>query len=189
MKSFTEFLTESKKTYPFKIGVAGTLPEGFVDSMEKALKKYDVTSTAQLSSNASNTAGASSDFFLNIVKNDLTGLRVTVKNNSTSSAGAMTINHLNGSTAIGTASAALASGTNMIGNTSLVAAFADENSYTESVTQNSSVWNLEHNLGRFPAVQVVDTAGSVVIGDIQYVDQNNITITFSAPFQGTAYLN
>lgn len=42
MKSFTEFLTESKKTYPFKIGVAGTLPEGFVDSMESALKKYDV---------------------------------------------------------------------------------------------------------------------------------------------------
>ena len=42
MKSFTEFLTESKKTYPFKIGVAGTLPEGFVDSMETALKKYDV---------------------------------------------------------------------------------------------------------------------------------------------------
>ncbi len=73
--------------------------------------------------------------------------------------------------------------------TDLVAAFADENSYTESVTQNSSVWNLEHNLNRFPVVQVVDTAGSVVIGDIQYVDQNNITITFSAPFQGTAYLN
>ena len=42
MKSFTEFLIESKKTYPFKIGVAGELPEGFVDAMETALKKYDV---------------------------------------------------------------------------------------------------------------------------------------------------
>ena len=42
MKSFTDFLTESKKTYPFKIGVAGKLPEGFADTMETALKKYDV---------------------------------------------------------------------------------------------------------------------------------------------------
>ena len=42
MKSFTEFLTETKKTYPFKIGVAGELPEGFADSLEPALKKYDV---------------------------------------------------------------------------------------------------------------------------------------------------
>ncbi len=66
---------------------------------------------------------------------------------------------------------------------------SEETTYIEVVTQNTSVWIIEHNLGRFPAVQVVDTAGSVVIGDIQYIDQDNITITFSAPFQGTAYLN
>jgi hypothetical protein len=71
----------------------------------------------------------------------------------------------------------------------LALTISGEITYIENVTQSTDVWNLEHNLGRFPAVQVVDTAGSVVIGDIQYVDQNNITITFSAPFQGTAYLN
>jgi hypothetical protein len=71
----------------------------------------------------------------------------------------------------------------------LALTISGETTYIENVTQNTDVWNLEHNLGRFPAVQIVDTAGSVVIGDIQYVDQNNITITFSAPFQGTAYLN
>jgi hypothetical protein len=71
----------------------------------------------------------------------------------------------------------------------LALTISEENTYVENITENASVWNLEHNLGRFPVVQVVDTAGSVVIGDIQYVDQNNITITFSAPFQGTAYLN
>lgn len=42
MRSFKDILTESKKTYSFKIGVAGPLPEGFVDSMETALKKYKV---------------------------------------------------------------------------------------------------------------------------------------------------
>ena len=42
MRSFTEILTESKKTYEFKIGVAGPLPEGFEDAMETSLKKFKV---------------------------------------------------------------------------------------------------------------------------------------------------
>lgn len=42
MKSFAEFLTESKKTYTFKIGVAGPLPEGFQERLETGLKKYDI---------------------------------------------------------------------------------------------------------------------------------------------------
>jgi hypothetical protein len=42
MRSFVEILNESKKTYPFKIGVAGELPEGFEDRLETALQKYSV---------------------------------------------------------------------------------------------------------------------------------------------------
>jgi len=42
MKKFTEYLTESKKTYEFKVGVAGEIPEGFADRMETSLKKYGV---------------------------------------------------------------------------------------------------------------------------------------------------
>ena len=42
MKSFNEYLTESKKTYKFKIKAAGELPEGFEDKMERALNKYEV---------------------------------------------------------------------------------------------------------------------------------------------------
>lgn len=41
-KSFVEYLTESKKTYEFKIGIAGELPEGCVDKMEMALQKYQL---------------------------------------------------------------------------------------------------------------------------------------------------
>ena len=47
MKSFAEFLTESKKTYAFKIGVAGPLPEGFQERLETGLKKYDVASLSK----------------------------------------------------------------------------------------------------------------------------------------------
>lgn len=42
MKSFKDYLTESKKTYEFKIGVAGELPEEFADHMESALEKFGV---------------------------------------------------------------------------------------------------------------------------------------------------
>lgn len=44
MRSFTEILTESKKTYGFKIGVAGNMPEGFESKMKTALEKYSVAS-------------------------------------------------------------------------------------------------------------------------------------------------
>lgn len=42
MRSFKTILTESKKTYQFKIGIAGELPEGFADRMESALKKFSL---------------------------------------------------------------------------------------------------------------------------------------------------
>lgn len=44
MKSFVEILTESKKVYPFKIGVAGEMPEGCREAIETCLKKYGVES-------------------------------------------------------------------------------------------------------------------------------------------------
>ena len=42
MRSFAYYLTESKKTYKFKIRVAGELPEGVADTLERSLQKYDV---------------------------------------------------------------------------------------------------------------------------------------------------
>jgi hypothetical protein len=37
MKSFREYLAESKKMYTFKVKVAGELPEGFVENLKKVL--------------------------------------------------------------------------------------------------------------------------------------------------------
>ena len=42
MKTFTQILTESKKTYEFKIGIAGVPKEGIQDTLETALKKFDL---------------------------------------------------------------------------------------------------------------------------------------------------
>jgi len=39
---FQEILNESKKTYDFKVGIAGELPEGCEDQIRKCLEKYSV---------------------------------------------------------------------------------------------------------------------------------------------------
>lgn len=53
----------------------------------------------------------------------------------------------------------------------------------------SSVWIINHELGNFPSVTVLDSAGNTVFGEITYTDANTVTLTFSAAFTGTAYLN
>ena len=52
-----------------------------------------------------------------------------------------------------------------------------------------SVWEITHNLDKYPSVTVVDSAGSVVIGDITYTSKSALKVTFSAAFSGKAYLN
>jgi hypothetical protein len=53
----------------------------------------------------------------------------------------------------------------------------------------SSIWNVNHSLNKFPSVTAVDSAGSVVVGQVNHIDLNNITITFNASFSGSAYIN
>lgn len=43
MKSLKDYLTESKKTWNFKIKVAGELPEKFESTLKNVLSKWDVT--------------------------------------------------------------------------------------------------------------------------------------------------
>lgn len=61
--------------------------------------------------------------------------------------------------------------------------------YTHIQSSAVSTWSINHNLGRYPSVSVVDSAGNKVIGDVEYVDSDNIDITFCASFSGKAYLN
>ena len=59
--------------------------------------------------------------------------------------------------------------------------------FTQAVA--AATWNIVHNLGKYPAVFVVDSAASVVVGDIKYVDLNTVTVTFASGFTGQAFLN
>lgn len=61
--------------------------------------------------------------------------------------------------------------------------------YTHNQITSSSTWTITHNLGFYPAVSVVDSGGNHVIGDVTYVSQNVVTVSFNASFGGKAYLS
>jgi hypothetical protein len=46
-----------------------------------------------------------------------------------------------------------------------------------------------HNLNKFPSVTTVDSAGSHVVGDVQHINENSFTITFTSSFTGKVYAN
>lgn len=53
----------------------------------------------------------------------------------------------------------------------------------------ASIWTVTHNLAKRPSVDVVDSAGQHVVGQVDYLDDNTVVLTFSAPFSGEAYFN
>jgi len=65
----------------------------------------------------------------------------------------------------------------------------NQNSYQFVQSIAASTWVINHNLQKFPSITVVDSSGNVVVGFETYNSDNQITITFSAPFSGSAYLN
>lgn len=61
--------------------------------------------------------------------------------------------------------------------------------YTHDQTLALATWTVTHNLAKFPSVTVVDSAGTVVIGTVVYLDANTVELDFSTAFSGKAYLN
>lgn len=53
----------------------------------------------------------------------------------------------------------------------------------------STVWTVNHNLNFYPNVTVYDSANSMVEGSIDHQNAVSLTITFSAPISGKAYLS
>lgn len=53
----------------------------------------------------------------------------------------------------------------------------------------SNVWVVSHNLNKRPSVVVVDSAENVVVGEVLYNTNNQITLTFAGAFSGKAYFN
>lgn len=62
-------------------------------------------------------------------------------------------------------------------------------SYRHVQSVPASVWIIPHELGMYPNVAIIDSAGDGVIGAVHYDNENQITMIFSAAFSGEAYLS
>lgn len=60
--------------------------------------------------------------------------------------------------------------------------------YVHDQIASSAHWIINHTLNRHPAVTIVDTGGTTVIGEVIYINLNRVDVIFSAPFSGKAYL-
>tara|TARA_R110002072_G_scaffold200215_2_gene357920 strand:- start:952 stop:1665 length:714 start_codon:yes stop_codon:yes gene_type:complete len=61
--------------------------------------------------------------------------------------------------------------------------------FTYNQVAASGSWAITHNLGKNPSVSIVDSGGNTVVGDVIYINTNQLTINFTAQFSGKAYLN
>lgn len=53
----------------------------------------------------------------------------------------------------------------------------------------AAVWTINHPMNKFPSISPVDETDQGINGEYKYIDKNNLTITFSIPVAGKAYLN
>jgi hypothetical protein len=58
--------------------------------------------------------------------------------------------------------------------------------FTQAVP--ATVWNITYNLNKKPSIKIVDSTDEVIEGQEEYVDENNIIVTFSALITGKVYL-
>ena len=61
--------------------------------------------------------------------------------------------------------------------------------YVEDFSSATDTWVINHNLGKYPSVSTVDSAGSIINGAITYNNENKITVVFTSATSGKAYLN
>lgn len=54
---------------------------------------------------------------------------------------------------------------------------------------NTSTVVVIHNLGKYPAVTVINSAKDEVVGNVEYLDLNSLVVTFSASFSGSVLCN
>ena len=61
--------------------------------------------------------------------------------------------------------------------------------YVHNQPSASTTWSITHNLKFYPNVSIVDTGLSHVMGEVTYVDENSLTVSFTSAFSGKAFLS
>lgn len=61
--------------------------------------------------------------------------------------------------------------------------------YNHQQGVSSNTWTIRHNLNFYPNVTVVNSAGTIVEGEITYTNKNSLVLNFQSAFSGNAYLS
>jgi hypothetical protein len=64
-----------------------------------------------------------------------------------------------------------------------------DKNYVHTQITASNNWTITHNLNKYPAITIVDSGGTVVIGEIEYINLNLVCVKFNGIFSGKAYCN
>lgn len=64
-----------------------------------------------------------------------------------------------------------------------------DKTYVHKQESASAEWEVTHGLGKYPAVTVVDSAGTEVIGEVDYTGLDKCVLRFQAAFSGKAIFN
>lgn len=59
--------------------------------------------------------------------------------------------------------------------------------YEQGIASNT--WEIEHNLGKYPSVTIVDSAGTIFTASVEYNSDNVCTVYINGATKGKAYLN
>lgn len=64
-----------------------------------------------------------------------------------------------------------------------------EVAYHHTQSLSSNTWEIEHNLGFYPNITTMDSAGTLVEGELQHLSKYRLRVTFSASISGQAFLS
>lgn len=73
-------------------------------------------------------------------------------------------------------------------NMEIIDSFASQQAVIFEQETPAEDWIIEHNLNRMPLVTIVDDSNTVIVGEVKYIDENNLVIHFSEEVSGKAYL-
>ena len=66
--------------------------------------------------------------------------------------------------------------------------FVQEKTYEHNQPTADARWEISHGLGYYPSATVMDSAGTVILGDVRHIDENNLVIDFAHAESGKASL-
>lgn len=93
---------------------------------------------------------------------------------------------------ISTANAISFTPTSEITSTTVQAAIEEvraKSKFVHTQASASTTWAVTHNLKFYPNVSIVDSALSHVMGEVTYINENSLTVSFTSAFSGKAFLS